>query len=358
MGSVLPNRPAIPLRRELDSPVAKRALAGTLLAGAAAIAVFYLLLPNLAGLNDTWRRIDQGDPRWLALAVVFELASFAGYMALFRAVFARGEARIDWRVSYQVTMAGVGATRLFATAGIGGIVLTVWALTRAGMQARMITLRMTAFLVLLYGVFMLALMIGGVGLRAGLFAGPAPFGLTVVPATFAAAAIAASLGLAFLPRSPVEWLATRAAGARLPLRWQRAVAAAPATIAEGIREAIRLVRARRTGLLGAPIWWGFDIAVLWASFHAFGEPPPTAVLAVAYLTGMLANTLPLPGGVGGVEGGMIGALVGFGVPGGLALVAVLTYRAFSFWLPTIPGAIAYLQLRRTVRGWKAQPIPR
>ena len=55
---------------------------------------------------------------------------------------------------------------------------------------------------------------------------------------------------------------------------------------------------------------------------------------------------------------MIGAFIGFGVPGGLALVAVLTYRAFSFWLPTVPGAIAYLQLRHTVHGWEVQPGPR
>ena len=317
-----------------------------------------MLLPNLAGLDDTWRRIDQGDPWWLVLALVFELASFGGYMALFRAVFARDEARIDWRVSYQVTMAGVGATRLFATAGIGGIVLTVWALSRAGEHARVITQRMTAFLVLLYSVFMLALVVGGVGLYAGIFAGPAPFGLTVVPAVFAAMAIAVTLGLAFLPRRLEFGLAARSHGTSAPGRWKRALATASATIAEGIREAIRLLLGREVGLLGAPAWWAFDIAVLWASFHAFGEPPPTAVLVVAYFTGMLANTLPLPGGIGGVEGGMIGALVGFGVPGGLALVAVLTYRAFSFWLPTVPGAIAYLQLRRTVRGWGARPVPR
>ena len=64
---------------------------------------------------------------------------------------------------------------------------------------------------------------------------------------------------------------------------------------------------------------------------------------------MLGNLLPLPGGIGGVDGGMIGAFVAFGVDVGYAVVAVLTYRAFAFWLPTIPGAIAYLQLRRTRR---------
>jgi uncharacterized membrane protein YbhN (UPF0104 family) len=331
--------------------VATRAFVITALVGAGAIGLFYVLLPNLAGLDNTWRRISQGDPWWLGLAVILELASFGGYMALFRAVFARNEERIDWRVSYQVTMAGLGATRLFATAGLGGIVLTVWALRRAGMSPRTITERMTAFMVLLYGVFMLALLIGGLGLWTGLFPGPSPAGLTIVPATFGGFVIVTALAMSLLPASVAERLASAPADTRLR-RWKAATGRASVAVAQGIRMALRLIRRRRVGVLGAPAWWGFDIAVLWASFHAFGEPPPTAVLVVAYFTGMLANTLPLPGGIGGVEGGMIGALVGFGVAGGLALVAVLTYRAFSFWLPTIPGAIAYVQLRRTIRGWQ------
>jgi uncharacterized membrane protein YbhN (UPF0104 family) len=51
---------------------------------------------------------------------------------------------------------------------------------------------------------------------------------------------------------------------------------------------------------------------------------------------------------------MIGAFIGFGVDDGLAVVAVLTYRAFAFWLPTIPGAIAFFQLRRTVQRWREE----
>ncbi len=102
------------------------------------------------------------------------------------------------------------------------------------------------------------------------------------------------------------------------------------------------------------IWWYFDILTLWAAFHAFGEPPPFVALVMAYYLGMLANLLPLPGGIGGVDGGMIGALIAFGVPSSLAIVSVLTYRAFSFWLPTIPGRIAYLQLRKTVQVWREE----
>jgi len=95
--------------------------------------------------------------------------------------------------------------------------------------------------------------------------------------------------------------------------------------------------------------------VLWACFHAFGdETPPIAVIVMSYYVGQIANVLPLPGGIGGVEGGMIGAFIAFDVSTGLAVVAVLAYRAFAFWLPTIPGAIAYLQLRRTVAHWKVE----
>jgi uncharacterized protein (TIRG00374 family) len=112
------------------------------------------------------------------------------------------------------------------------------------------------------------------------------------------------------------------------------------------------VRRREPGLAGAVAWWGFDIAVLWACFHAFGEPPSTAVLVMGYFIGMLGNLLPVPGGVGGVDGGMIAAFAGFGVGTGLAVLAVLSYRAIAFWLPTVPGAIAFVQLRRTVRDWE------
>ena len=112
----------------------------------------------------------------------------------------------------------------------------------------------------------------------------------------------------------------------------------------------------RPALLGAPAWWGFDVLVLWASLRAFGADPTGGVVVMAYFVGQLGNTLPLPGGVGGVEGGMVAALVGFGVPAGLALAGVLTYRALAFWLPTVPGVVAYLRMapgrrRNHATGW-------
>ena len=122
----------------------------------------------------------------------------------------------------------------------------------------------------------------------------------------------------------------------------------------GMRDALRRIRARDPAILGALLFWGFQIAVLWASFKAFGDAPPLAVLVVGFFVGMLGNLLPLPGGIGGVDGGMIGAFAAFDVDFGLATVAVLAFRGFTFWLPTLPGVIAYLQLRKTVERWRAE----
>jgi uncharacterized protein (TIRG00374 family) len=113
--------------------------------------------------------------------------------------------------------------------------------------------------------------------------------------------------------------------------------------------AIAMLKRRDPWLLGALADWGFDIAVLWASFRAFGHSPPGAVIVMGYYVGTLGNVLPLPGGIGGVEGGMIGSFLAFGVQKSLAVIAVLGYRTISYWLPTFPGAIAYWRLRREFR---------
>ena len=98
--------------------------------------------------------------------------------------------------------------------------------------------------------------------------------------------------------------------------------------------------------------------MLWASFHAFGDAPPLAVLTQAFFVGMFGNLLPMPGGVGGVEGGMIArARRPSGSTRGQAVVAVLLFRAVTFWLPMIPGVIAYFQLRRTVERWRTSALP-
>lgn len=323
-----------------------------------AVLLFYLVLPSLSGLEDTWHRIDEGDPLWLLLALLFSVLSFGGYVALFQGVYVHGstQTRIGYRESYQITMAGLAATRLFAAGGAGGIALTAWALRRSGMSPRAVADRSIAFLVLTYAVYMVALVICGYGLRWGLFAGPAPWAVTVFPAVFAISVIAIALLMTFVPadveRRIERWSAGGGRRARVALRFSTV----PAAISSGVRIALRHIGARDPALIGVAAYWGFNIAILWACFRAFGEAPPWAVIVMAYFVGMLGNLLPLPGGVGGVDGGMIGAFAAFSVSGSLALVAVLSYRVFAFWLPTIPGIVAYFQLRRTVARWREERV--
>lgn len=135
------------------------------------------------------------------------------------------------------------------------------------------------------------------------------------------------------------------AGARRGRRLLARVASAPWAVHDALDIAFSLVKEGKPWLLGAIAYWSFDIATLWTCFHAFGLPPPAAVIVMAYFVGTLANSLPLPCGLGGVEAGMVGAFLAFVTLGSLAILAVLSYRLISFWLPTLPGAIAYLQLQ-------------
>jgi uncharacterized membrane protein YbhN (UPF0104 family) len=386
------------------------------------VGFMYFVLPKLAGVGSTLHHLESGDVWWIAVGVVLELASFAGYVVLFRAVFVSARepgvsisesepgipasvpepgvsvpvsqpsvpvsepgvpvsepgvpvsepgvpvpepgvsipepGAIGWRESYQITMAGLAATRLFATAGAGGIALTAWALRRSGMAPRLVACRMVAFMVLLYAVYAGSVLIDGIGLASGLFPGGGSPALTIVPAIIAAALIGLVGAMALLP-GDIERRLRRwgASSSGRVANWVAIGATAPALAASGVRTAIELIRSRDPRLLGAVAWWGFDISVLWAMFHAFGAGgvgPSFAVIWMAYFLGMLGNLLPLPGGLGGVEGGMIGAFAAFGVDFNLALASVLAYRAISFWLPTIPGTVAYFQLRRTVARWREE----
>jgi uncharacterized protein (TIRG00374 family) len=338
----------------LRARVTRRGVITSVLAVAAVIAFIVFVLPHLADLRHTWDLVRDGDPWWLVAAALLEIASFWGHIALFRAVFHRHGSPIGWKASYEITMAGFAATRLFAAAGAGGIALTVWAVRRSGVSRRAVACRMFAFLVILYGVYMATLVVVGLGMYWDLLPGPSPFTLTAVPAALAAIAIAITLALALIPEDIERRLARWASGRGRLAQVARRLATGPPIAATGVRTALSLIRGRNVGVLGALAWWGFDIATLWACFHAFGEPPPWTVLIIAYFVGTLGNVLPLPAGIGGVEGGMIGCLLAFGVGGQLSVVAVLSYRAFAFFLPTLPGAIAYVQLRKTIASWGEQ----
>jgi uncharacterized protein (TIRG00374 family) len=320
------------------------------------LVAIYIVVPKLFDLQDALGRISDGDPVWIALGVVFCVAMFAAYVALFRGVVGEKVIHLNWRQSYQITMAGLAASRLFSAGGAGGILLTYWALRKAGMERRQSVCRMVAFLVVLYSVYMLALVIFGVLLRTHVLSGEAPLSGTIIPAALAAVVLVIGLLMALLPNDFERRIERHTSGRFGKIA--RRLATAPATFAQGTRTAIAFVRQPSSGALafgGAIGFWGANIAILWASFHAFDVSVPLGVVIQGFFLGMLANLIPFaPGGVGAVDAGMVGAFLLFGVPSSEVFAAVLTYRVIAFWLPIPPGIIAFFQLRKTVNRWEQE----
>jgi putative heme transporter len=329
---------ALPLPALDARALARRAAAPVAVVGVAAVALVAAGGP-LQTLADALGRALQADPRWVAATVVFELVSFAGYIALLWLVGSRATDRLGLRASAQVTLGGAAATRLLPTGGVGGVALTLWALRRAGLRAGEATRTLLAFLVVLYSVFLVSIVVAGTVLVLRPAAGGGPLALSAMPAAGAALAIVCALALA--ARRPA------APHARTALR------GASGALGVAVRDAIGLVRSADVRLLGALAWWAFDAAVLWAMLHALGAAPALAVVALAYFAGQLGNTIPVPGAV---SGGMVGVLLAFGVEADLALAAVLAYRAVAIWVPASIGLVALAGLRRTIACWARRDV--
>jgi uncharacterized protein (TIRG00374 family) len=332
-------------------------LAKTLLIVGVLVAAIYILLPKIVGLDDALGTLTKGNWAWITVALAFNVLAFAAYVALFRGVVGENVLHLNWRESYQITMAGLAATRLFSAGGAGGIVLTYWALRKAGMERAQAACRMVAFLVLLYAVYMLSLVIDGILLRTQVLNGRNDFELTTIPAAIAGAVILIFLAIALLPEDFQRRMASFSRGKRFGVLIRR-LATLPATLASGTRTAIDYVRHPKRGglaLAGAIGFWAANVGILWASFHAFDVQVPLGIVIQGFFIGMVANLFPFaPGGVGAVDAGMIGTFALFGLPGNEVFAAVLTYRLIAFWLPIPPGIVAFLQLRKTVARWQEQ----
>jgi uncharacterized protein (TIRG00374 family) len=320
----------------------------------------YFLFPKLVGLGDSLDKLSEADPVWIGIAIVFSIASYATYIALFKAVVGGDTLRLTWSETYEINMAGVAATLLFSAGGAGGVALTYWALKKAGMEGRDVARRMIAFVSLHYAFYPVALIVFGLLLRTGVLNGANSVELTIIPAAVAGLLLLVGVLVTLIPGDVEARLMPHAHGAhtRSFVEWASRV---PETAGEGFRFALSLFTHPRKGglaVLGAAGFWAFNIGVLWASFHALGIQVPFAVVVQGFFLGMVANLFPLaPAGVGAVDAGMIGAFVLFGLPEETVFPAILIFRLISFWMPIPPGIVAFFQLRKTVRQWEEEGLP-
>jgi uncharacterized membrane protein YbhN (UPF0104 family) len=304
-----------------------------------------LLAPGLGEVRD---RLGDASPGWLAVATGFEALSFASYVLMFGPIFCTG---LPWRRSWQIGGSELAMGSLVPASGAGGLALGAWILHRGGMSGERIARRSVAFFLIKSGVNFVAVVVIGTAMAFGL-GDDQPLWLTAVPAAIAAAAIALVAVVSRAGPGPE-------AGPDASLV-RRVIVGTRRAVPDGAAEAFVIVRSgNRRVIAGAIGYWAFDNAVLWATFQAVGLSPPLTVILMGYLIGQLGGLLPIPGGIGGIDGGLIGTLIVYGAPAAGTTAAVLGYRVILFWLPLIAGAIAFATLRRDMpqRGELASCAP-
>ncbi|HEX6621931.1 MAG TPA: flippase-like domain-containing protein [Solirubrobacteraceae bacterium] len=290
-----------------------------------AIALLAWLAP---GLDSIRSRLEGADPGWLVVGVALEVASCASYVAMFGPVFCE---RMALRTSAEIGLAELGVGSLVPAGGLGGLALGVWALRRGGMPTDQVATRSVGFFLIKCAANFAAVAVVGIVMWLGVGPPQSP-ALTILPAVLALAVMG---GVASLPM----FLARASGDGRL--------ARAARTLGRGVSEALRLLRTGNPAiLLGSLGYWAFDNMVLWACFRGFGVHIALTVVLMGYLIGQLGGLLPIPGGLGGVEGGLVGTLVVYGVSLRDAVAAVLAYRVIQFWIPLLLSLPAFLSLQR------------
>ena len=339
----------------------RRRLIQTLVVVVALLVGIYFLFPKLVGLGNALGKLDDADPIWIAIAIGFNVVAFATYVALFKAVVGGDALRLTWLETYEINMAGLAATLLFSAAGAGGIVLTYWALRKAGMRRHDVARRMVAFLTLHYAFYPIALILFGVLLRTGVLNGKASVELTIVPAGGRRPAARPRVAAGADPARPAgrgsrrfvhgergREIAANVARCRRPSPRGSVLrsASSPTPPRAGSRCSARPASGRRTSASsGPPSTPSASTCRLPSSSRASSSAwSPT-------------SSPSRPAGVGAVDAGMIGAFVLFGIPEETVFPAILIYRLIAFWMPIPFGVAAFFQLRTRVQHWETEGLP-
>jgi uncharacterized membrane protein YbhN (UPF0104 family) len=323
-------------RGDESSQFEPRALARRSVPAFIAIAVLILVALLAPGLDEVRELLPGADPGWIAVAVGFEALSFSSYIVMFAPVFCRG---LSWRRSWQIGGSELAMGSIVPASGLGGLALGAWVLHEGGMDADRIARRSVAFFLIKSSVNFVAVALIGLLMYFGLFGVDEPWTLTLLPALMSITLIVAVLLIPrFGPGPEADGDASRAT---------RFLAASRRALTTGTATAIEVVGSGNARVIGGAIgYWAFDNAVLWATFHAFGYTPEISIVLMGYLIGQLGGLLPIPGGIGGIDGGLIGTLIVYGAPAAIVAAAVLAYRVILFWLPLLVGAVAFFDLRR------------
>ncbi len=330
MSSYTPSQP-----EQVDASKARRSLRNgfiTLVLGLALAVGLLLAVPGLKGVATT---VSHLKAQWVVIAVLLEVLSCASYVVAFLQVFERAPLRVGARVALSEEAFGAAVS----LGGAGSLAVGAWLMVERGAPARRIAERSAVLFLYTSAINVITLILAGLGLFLGL-PGPSNPLLSIVPAAVGALVLMLFL---LLPRY-VDRIVRRVQPGRLHTFLTETAAS--------VRDTKRVTFHPDWRILGAIGYLWFDIAVLFACFAAAGQLPPLAPVVLAYQIGYLSNFIPVPGGIGVLDGSLIGMLVLYGVGGTVATAATLAYHAISLWVPAVWGTIAFVLLQKT----KRQPI--
>jgi uncharacterized membrane protein YbhN (UPF0104 family) len=307
------------------------------------VLVAYLVLRLIPTLNQALTSLKRVSWGWVLGAMLLEVLSETGFVVSWRRIVdpdrvLQRDGR-GWRMDQRVAWAQLGGGLLVPGGSLGGMGVGGWILHRFGMPTEQIAERQFNLSFLNTTVDAFALVVFGVGLATGIFAGEDKLLLTLLPAAVAACGIAAALLIA--PRAG-------AYAARLQAKHAK-VARSITTLADAVNDTKRVVfhRGGIKTVLGAVAYLGFDLLILWLALVAVhAHPTPGfAIVVMAYIIGALGGSLPLPASIGTI-GGMAGMLIVYGVHHNPAVAAVLLHQAIGLIVPLAGGTVAYIIIRR------------
>ena len=321
-----------PQIEQVDASKARRSLRNGFITLVLAGALVVGLLLGVPGLKGVARTVSNMKVQWVVVAVVLELLSCASYVLAFLQVFERAPLRVGARVALSEEAFGAAVS----LGGVGSLAVGGWLMVERGAPARRIAQRSAVLFLYTSAINVITLILAGVGLFLGL-PGPSNPLLSIVPAVVGALVLLLCL---LLPRY-VDGIVQRIRPGRLHTFLTETAAS--------VRDTKRLTFRPDWRIVGAIGYLWFDIAVLFACFAAAGQTPPLAPVVLAYQIGYLSNFIPVPGGIGVLDGSMIGMLVLYGVGGNVATAATLVYHAIALWVPALWGTAAFVLLQRTKR---------
>jgi uncharacterized membrane protein YbhN (UPF0104 family) len=314
----------------LDAENASRTLRRGLISLAILVALAVGLILAVPGLHGVGHRLAHMQLGWIAAAIALEILSCLGYVLAFLQVFETTPIRFGGRVALTELAFGTAVS----LGGAGSVAVGAWLLIERGARPGRVAERSAVLFLITSAVNVITMTVVGLALFVGILPGPRNPLLSALPA---------AVGIAVLVFLAVPRLSDLGAANRAPGRIQTLLK----TTAESVRDTRDLLFKPDWRIAGAFAYLWCDIAVLAACFAATGHSPPLAAIVLAYQIGYLSNVIPIPGGIGVLDGSMVGMLVLYGVAATPAAAATIVYHALALWIPAMWGTLAFLILRRT-----------